>query len=295
MDKGSSEDCSDEDSMHSSAYDFDGGSEEDLIYASDDPEFDRDTNIVTGASRLRMPWRYIPSYERLPLRHGEIRLLHLLPGTAGDTIRCKLTKASIHDTTFDALSYTWGDQRDTRTIDVDGWVARVTTNLHTALEYLRHSDREFIFWIDALCINQDDLEERSAQVQSMHEVYGAAYEVIVWLGKPTSRTDLAIDAWNSPGPFAFDESVCLGVVELAQRPWWTRVWAIQEIAMASRARLACGSKTVDWQSVMNTYTAGPPAVRTWDLPSAWAIASDHVLRLDRLKRQFGRLGAHKTR
>jgi hypothetical protein len=68
----------------------------------------------------------------------------------------------------------------------------VTQNLRTALPYLRLRDRPRMLWIDAICVNQDDLEERSQQVQLMAEVFKLAERVVVWLGEATPTSACAM-------------------------------------------------------------------------------------------------------
>ncbi|KAK3339775.1 heterokaryon incompatibility protein-domain-containing protein [Lasiosphaeria hispida] len=96
---------------------------------------------------------------------------------------------------YDALSYTWGSVADSNpTIFVNGHERAVTANLCAALWHLRDPSGERTLWIDALCINQQNNQEKGQQVQSMAKIYAKASRVIVWLGEPTVDSDLAFNA-----------------------------------------------------------------------------------------------------
>jgi hypothetical protein len=88
--------------------------------------------------------------------------------------------------TFFALSYVWGDPARTHQITIDGKKHGITENLYGALRDLqRDAIGDMKVWADAICINQDDLAERSDQVFLMREVYHFAAEVRIWLGPST--------------------------------------------------------------------------------------------------------------
>jgi len=72
---------------------------------------------------------------------------------------------------YEALSYTLGYQNDTLSIEVNGTVVLVTRNLHCALRYLRRLDGQRCIWVDAVCINQADLDEHNYTVCQMHVLY----------------------------------------------------------------------------------------------------------------------------
>lgn len=79
-------------------------------------------------------------------------------------------------------------------IRLDKCVIHVTKNLYAALSCLRNRDLERIIWIDAICINQDDLEEREHQIRYMAKIYGMAKSVMVWFGESAEGSDLAFEA-----------------------------------------------------------------------------------------------------
>jgi hypothetical protein len=144
------------------------------------------------------------------LRNGQIRLLHVEPTSPEVEIpvRCTL---STHDLvtapSFTALSYTWGlphgdidrlrksPASKTRYIICNGRKGQVGENLHDFLVHCVHSSSQDLlgyWWIDALSINQADIEERSEQVKLMSDIYQTATGVFVWLGPEDHFTELAI-------------------------------------------------------------------------------------------------------
>jgi hypothetical protein len=125
-------------------------------------------------------------YPGNPLPPGSIRLVRLLPGEWTATIRCELFDGPLGSTSYHALSYVWGSKNVKRPIMLNNTVFPVTVNLEGALRHLRElhkADRDdFVLWIDALCINQGDVKERTSQVQMMGKIYAQSEEVVVYLG-----------------------------------------------------------------------------------------------------------------
>jgi hypothetical protein len=112
-----------------------------------------------------------------------IRLLRILPGCRSETLKCELQVTDLVDSPqFEALSYVWGGPEPAAAVFCNGQAKKVTPNLGTALLRLRYDDRERLVWIDAICVNQDDLSERSEQVKLMRDIYSQAWRVVVWLG-----------------------------------------------------------------------------------------------------------------
>jgi Heterokaryon incompatibility protein (HET) len=98
--------------------------------------------------------------------------------TFGGKIPCNITPPYI------ALSYSWGDPRDTVPLQVDGTTMMATRNLRDALIAIRSEPQisSFSVWADAVCINQHDIKERNKEVKRMFEVYRRASRVVIWLG-----------------------------------------------------------------------------------------------------------------
>lgn len=128
-------------------------------------------------------------YPGKPLGAGEIRLVKLHPGAWTDPIVCELTDAQVNTAQYQVLSYVWGSRQVTRQIRLNDRMYPVTVNLESALRHLRaQSKNELILWVDALCINQKDMEERTQQVQQMDRIYEKCQQGIVYLGDTLSGT-----------------------------------------------------------------------------------------------------------
>ena len=209
------------------------------------------------------------SYKNCPLpKSDDIRILTICQGRAGDPIECYLTRRSLTpsdpphppDIPYEALSYYWGFGDPTLEIRIHVEHAfpakfRIRENLHSALTHLRYTDRHRTLWIDAICINQNDNEEKNSQVSHMSRIYAGADNVCVWLGDEKEDSNIAmqfvsrvvnlddfdrliIDDKNKTEWFAMSN--------LMKRDWFSRRWVVQEIALAKRATVYCGEKDVDW-------------------------------------------------
>ncbi|KAK0719130.1 heterokaryon incompatibility protein-domain-containing protein, partial [Lasiosphaeris hirsuta] len=129
----------------------------------------------------------ISVYAQFPIssEKSETRLVTIEPAPFQQAMKCHLTTMRLLDhrrPAFEALSYVWGDSSKAKMIRLDGHLFGVTENLAAALQYLRSPSEERVVWIDAICINQRDKSERSAQVRLMGDIYRSATRVISWLG-----------------------------------------------------------------------------------------------------------------
>jgi hypothetical protein len=165
----------------------------------------------------------------------------------------------------------WGDESKTREIIVNGHSMKVTVNLERALRAFRDGSEfhsNYGLWADAICINQKDYEERSRQVRKMREIYGKAWTVIAWLGEEASQSDKAFQLLQklcqfhntqrnsfdlatqlSENPGYLGDGCWYALMQLMERPYWYRLWIIQEIVMGASAMvLRCGTSSIDWNS-----------------------------------------------
>ncbi|KAH8751755.1 heterokaryon incompatibility protein-domain-containing protein [Hyaloscypha finlandica] len=236
------------------------------------------------------------SYDVLPTKTS-FRLLNLEPNPSIDP-HAELT-CSLHTYDFDAappfraLSYTWGPPyqdaitRETeeipniaRHVSCNTVAIPISTNLFVALMALRKVKMTGWLWVDALCINQEDLKERESQVSLMGQIYSSATEVIVWLGSPKSGLDdfvwattdfltalsaeskRLLDSGGSPGEVYKAANLgdpgfhrTLGIEDPVPRlvrmalfcascRWFSRAWIIQEFLLAQHARAFSGHQEV---------------------------------------------------
>ncbi|KAM0417260.1 hypothetical protein ACHAPT_012771 [Fusarium lateritium] len=201
-----------------------------------------------------------------------IRLVELLPGRAGDPIRCNLCIQSVADEqlSYQALSYVWGNPKPEELVDMElgGQKAPVTPHLHCALSHLRLTSTSRLLWIDALCINQENVAERNEQVARMATIYQRASAVLIFLGEEESNkkrgenlshADLftflnrEVDNYGDDREDDYHKeeqeqqrfkeaiqetgvrrvSLLRTFFHLCSKEWWNRLWILQEYAIAS--------------------------------------------------------------
>lgn len=172
-------------------------------------------------------------YQYSSLPGGSIRLLRLMPHQ-GALIQGELFDYSLVDSDkgshlYEALSYVWGDWDNTQSIAINNRNIPITANLHEALLSLRDASLERVIWIDALCINQKDLDERRQQIGLMAEIYSKASCVIVWLGGQSLDsnqvfTEIRLAAEKGPATPDVDKQMRKSILALLQRKWFRRVW-----------------------------------------------------------------------
>ncbi|RDW63304.1 hypothetical protein BP6252_10849 [Coleophoma cylindrospora] len=222
-------------------------------------------------------------YTPINLEEPSFRLVRLNKGWPSDDIHCEIFHAwrpvSKDDNPYEAdagvpyeaLSYTWGSTETNAKITANGCIMSITENLYVALQHIRSKTEDRILWIDAICIDQTNLKERGHQVRQMGKIYHDATNVIIWLGKATSTTDFAMKStealhrkvihvggdwrssielwtrWVTGGDTTWTDAkpiLCEGYRDLLSRPWFERVWVLQEVANARKATIACGERTV---------------------------------------------------
>lgn len=165
---------------------------------------------------------------------------------------------------YQALSYAWGDQHDRSYIWLNDVWTEVSCHLEAALHTL-HSLPETAhgmkYWIDALCINQNDVLEKNHQVKRMMNIYKLARTVVVWLGPEMEEDDRAIQAMNTTyrdasqnnkiiTPPFFEERDWDALYRFMKKPYWTRLWIVQELAANHDNTLfLCGSKRLTRQMI----------------------------------------------
>ncbi|KAH8649247.1 heterokaryon incompatibility protein-domain-containing protein [Xylariales sp. PMI_506] len=217
-------------------------------------------------------------YRPLDSSSMEIRLLHLHPGSSDDDITCTLSKTAFSKDKyelFEALSYCWGSQSDRRTINLQLLEDFGGTN-GVAVECLitlrQESGKPRVLWVDAVCINQHDFQERSQQVALMRLIFSKAIRVRVWLGEGIEIAAVVFhhiqrfrDAFandrqrflsnlhpSDPHTLAIKENDDSGSWfhlhsgHIFATPWFGRVWVVQEVYTAQEVIAHWGSLTFPW-------------------------------------------------
>ncbi|KAF5969550.1 WW [Fusarium coicis] len=228
-------------------------------------------------------------YQPLRSSDGQIRLLILHPAPKHDThIQCSLEPAILSSNpAYEALSYTWGDPGNGCNISLSKHDFLVGDNAAAALRRLRWKKKKRVLWIDAICINQTDVDEKNTQVPLMQKIYGQAQNVLVWLGEPTDGSILGmrliqnrmasmgwhqwkIDKDYGKPTLLFSKSLKSSIAmmnrssliqeltngevrELLDRPWWRRTWIIQEVVLAKKVQILCGAEVITWYAVASLF------------------------------------------
>jgi hypothetical protein len=228
--------------------------------------FARTTTYIDSVSYLRRSLESrSPQYKAL--RDGQIRLLHLKPGYSMNTIECDFSYAELGSPgDYSALSYTWGRDPPSIPILMNGKATLVTENLYLALLHFRERGIKTL-WVDYLCINQNDLLERASQVSLMKDVYSKADMVLIWLGESNALTERAFDEFHGlvelldyqniipsnyiNNPTTQHPERWRAISEILYRPWFRRMWIIQEVLSARRGMVVCGKDILDLGLFLN--------------------------------------------
>ncbi|KAK8066478.1 heterokaryon incompatibility protein [Apiospora hydei] len=196
----------------------------------------------------------------LPLDESkqEFRIVTIAAGRFEDAIACELEVVSPVDSKpFEALSYAWGDSQPSWKVYINGTRHEISRNLDSALRHLRHRNRSRVLWVDALCINQTDLEERNSQVKHMGTIYKMSSQVLTWLGPEYNNSDMAFDFfetmprdpdvhWDPANIPELEEVYTLRHTiagnDLFDRAWWHRIWTVQESGLCPKLHFVCGAR-----------------------------------------------------
>lgn len=186
-------------------------------------------------------------YKYEPIREGDdFRLLNLRRGKPGDVIRADLRTLPFHSRrAYSAVSYTWADENGDTTkccnleIGPRRLLLPITRNCDSVLRRVREYAKWV--WIDAVCIDQDNVRERSRQVDMMALVYKCASRTFAYIGEASDGSDLVLrnlsdGVWTPPhllGPFF-------------ARSYFSRVWVVQEVALSRNVIMICGDTAVPW-------------------------------------------------
>ncbi|KAH8692468.1 heterokaryon incompatibility protein-domain-containing protein [Phaeosphaeriaceae sp. PMI808] len=207
-----------------------------------------------------------------------IRLFELeLSTSTHDPIRGHLKHVNLSEAPhFEALSYVWGDARVKIPIILGDSRFEVTLNLWNALFRMRGANSSQLLWIDSMCIDQQNEQEKSHQVQMMREIYLSADNVIIWLGEQsTSGENDLLHAVNSLDP----ELAQKALERIASKPWFYRTWTMQEIVLAKRATIKISGQTCDWGDIKSLKKTSESYSGSSYLPFHGLSPNQHLSRL----------------
>jgi hypothetical protein len=226
----------------------------------------------------------------------QLRLLNLNFGHGDEIICLEIQTYEIDDhPPYIALSYTWGDSNDTVPVLCNGRVIAVTRNLKEALWQFREDRKRLVrqgsstmsrrqllyFWIDAICINQKDNDEKSYQVGLMTEIYHRARHVFAWLGVADKSSDLAIRCINTIGTMA--EACGLeDATELCEKLWHEMAFVPGGVQ-----RLVSVDPVIRYMDGSLFTVSGKALKELFDIVNGWSSQSD-LLPITELKDFFTR-------
>ena len=206
-------------------------------------------------------------YQCLDSSGTTMRLLRISPGKAADPLHGTLDIADLQSPPqYDALSYTWADDQGDKSLrehillGPEQTALPITFNCSAALRNLRKEDSDVVLWVDSVCINQKADNERSHQVGLMGRIYSLARSVLIYVGEDVYRgrkvgerimdaiDHIWYDQWVPNSTRWGQEKMHSEFQDFFARAYFSRVWIIQEIALAKEAWVICGSWRLNWTS-----------------------------------------------
>lgn len=213
----------------------------------------------------------IRSYVYKPIStSGCIRVLFLEPGTPHEQLRGSLKIVPLDTTNFEALSYAWGSWEKPYSITLPDGTIPITRSLYQALLRLRRYTKTRCLWVDAVCIDQTNNEEKSTQIMLMPRIYSEASRTIVYIGEDDENGNVVLDFFEKLGRTNFSSLPSMSItpewilehdlpaqgaplwytlLEFWRRPWFRRTWVVQEFIMAKDVLIVCGDRSVKWKDL----------------------------------------------
>jgi hypothetical protein len=210
--------------------------------------------------------RRLQTYGYQPVARREFRLLILHSGQFDDALSATLVRSSLDDLrelAYETVSYVWGDANLKAQLLVDNAILEIPASAGAVLRQVRYKTKPRRLWIDAVCINQADLKERQQQVSYMRYIYTNSSRNLIYLGHSDNHTEAALGTisailadlarqvqsysklqallYKSDGSPATESGHSKAspydneaLQSLYDRPWFTRLWVVQEAALAPK-------------------------------------------------------------
>ena len=221
-----------------------------------------------------------------PLAPFQIRVLHIEAGTFEEPLNISLSTVDLlleggvidpmtrKHCTYEAVSHSWSDDPIGGILPCNSKSVNLRESQHMMLKHLRNKTERRCVWLDTICINQDDIAERAAQVGKMFTIFKHAKHLLIWLGLPKPRTSSVFKALTKmkatgllhflrasefsrywpPAQTSFVPNMCsgchtefaLGIEEFSAFPWFRRTWVRQEVFASEAATILCGPLEYPW-------------------------------------------------
>lgn len=220
-----------------------------------------------------------------PADEGSFRLLRP-SSTQSDEVTCELKWFELRTAPpYAALSYSWGAgarERVNLNIAVDQkapsgvsytikGLLRISQDLESAIRKVHSHSKDDWLWIDAICIDQGSRDERALQVRIMDKIYASAGCVFVWLGEASYDDrnvwdhELLESAKVQDG---LSYTKILALLNQNERVWWSRLWIVQEVAVAQKVTVCIGQYTLPWDDFVEAL---------WGKPEEFYVHPRHLL------------------
>ncbi|RYC84844.1 hypothetical protein BFJ63_vAg12324 [Fusarium oxysporum f. sp. narcissi] len=249
---------------------------------------------------------------------SEIRLIKLHPGSGDDPLRADILHASLDSDVvgrYEAVSYAWEDGHTTNKLETPRGILLITPSLFHALHRFRLKEESRILWADAVCIDQSDNAEQASQVALMNEIYESAACTLVYLGREANGSEMVgellvqfarasfslyrlygrhgmevlrhngsispsmTEIFEECGLPGLEHPAWKALAKLWGRPWFRRVWVIQEFVLSPDVRMFCGEWEVSWSvfyvATVDAYMTSSFSVVP-DIPNAFDDAAMHM-------------------
>ena len=258
-----------------------------------------------------------PDYCYKDLAGGEIRLLHIFPDPDSGVPKYSLVNTPLENApSYHAISYVWGcDEKSHGLVVDDKWLQTTRSAFEILHDHALYWSRglDSFFWIDSLCINQMDMNERGQQVRMMGSIYSNAIDVIAFL-RPDDyeevetaacffanlMTDVTRKRLRSYGPPTFGHgyfnhavvhmliNLVATITDSVPSPgwdalckifghrYWNRMWIVQELILASELRVFHGENELDWRSLQRFAAGDLKDSRYIDLSYANSVREEGI-------------------
>ena len=209
-------------------------------------------------------------YKSLPTESLHIRILALKPSstlTNAPLAASLFTFPFEEAPAFEAMSYTWGAPDNPGSIRIGSRSYAVRRSLYEFLFKIRRKDQVRLLWVDGLCIDQDDLDEKTSQVKDMGLIFARADTVLAWVGEHAEESEKLFRPWPKlsrhvipfllrlvgwPHQLTYAERSERERIWTAflSRPYFSRLWVLQELVVAQQVVVHCGDDSINWDDLI---------------------------------------------
>lgn len=243
-------------------------------------------------TRLTLNQKRNRIYKDMDHERRMVRLFRLDPGYGSNIVRGTFVYKSLDDNpSYEALSYVWGNSGFPYKCSIEDNEIGIGLNLYEALIHLRLPASTRMLWVDAICINQSNTEEMSHQLRMMDEVYHHADNVLIWLGTGTAHSSYGMQALESfsrgslspksvPWLKGSTHQWRTGLLEIMDNPYFTRIWVVQEAALARKATMLCGMDQFSWNNEPTHVRAFARSLKLASILPSWSEGDFQAVNTD---------------